>query len=1050
MIRMRLVGLFGLLLIAGGCNCGSEPASGSNDTGAGDVSAILGDVGHADVGHAAVDASLPSDGSLPEGDAAEPTVDGSLPEGDAGQPTADGSLPPAPDASQPLPDASQPPGPDAAYLSDVGASPGPDASSPADTGSICGAQCVLGATQCGAGGGVQTCALNPVSGCNEFGAEIACGTRQSCIVSGGVASCQCKVDPTCTSANPVCTGPTTLVNCAVDTDGCFYQQSINLCPSPQVCLVSSCQCPTVGTTAGSGCSGPTTTACDSATGNILSCDAVGACDVWVQSTDCVAKGLRCGAQSGNATCECALNTGTDLYADSINGSDATAAGVRPTGILDPAVCRFGSLTFALGKVVSGGRVIATGASVAGSVTFTKSASGNTEKFPLTVPANVTLTTTDTKPTPANYFIRFNDGVATNVVILSDGSVIDGFTINNPSAGPLPPGNVNAPFILCKSGSVAVSGMALNAGIPPNQSHDGIDVTGSCVASIGTVDAAGFSTQAMLFSATPSAIANSSVTGGTLTGNALGMLITASTVTVTGTTVDSSTTNGIQVAPSGAAGATLFGNNLTITKSGASGLLIQPNAVATLTGGSLSDNSPAAVLDGATQNGGSLTATNVTFSNNGGSGLTVNLGKTAISGSTFTGNGSSSGVPLPAYVAGLTVNGGVVTVGGGTSVTSNVGSGIYVTPISGSTSGLTLDVTGAKVTLNRRAGIRVASNVGIATVLLHGVSASNNTEQGLDVGQGTVSVDGVSHFDDNGVAAGGQPKAGIRAIGGTLVIDTDPTSGVPIPNTSTTAYTNGTYGLHLAGATALVSNLDASAPAAGQPGNALAGIFVDTAVAHVMTIQYSSAQFNAGPGVLVTGAPLAGNITELSLDHLIVNGNAGYGVRLNPSTASVGVAITNSAIHDNASTGVYIESGNGSTTTESFIGDNIYLNGLSAPAKPTYGGIDFHNASTLTSFLANKVHDNASTQVGVEASAPGPGGGYLLENSSAACDANSNYFYCYAAGSLGLKVTDGTVHARRNYWKNGGAPTLDFTAVPPGTVDGSNPCAGWTQPTCGKP
>src|SRR5207253_956266 len=96
-------------------------------------------------------------------------------------------------------------------------------------------------------------------------------------------------------------------------------------------------------------------------------------------------------------------------------------GVFATGLNSPANCRFKTLTIGVTTAtVSGDKVIATG----GATTFPAAA----ETFPLNVSAGVTLTTSDSVPTPANYTIDFNG--ASTAISLAGSSVFEGFTVSN--------------------------------------------------------------------------------------------------------------------------------------------------------------------------------------------------------------------------------------------------------------------------------------------------------------------------------------------------------------------------------------------------------------------------------------------------------------------------------------------------------------------------------------------------------------------------------------------------------------------------------------------
>lgn len=94
-------------------------------------------------------------------------------------------------------------------------------------------------TRC-SGDGLQTCKSN-----GQWSSPATCGAHRACTGTTGAASCTCAADPVCVSTNPTCAGPTALVNCAADADGCFYQTTSIPCTnggcSGGACCTNACQ-----------------------------------------------------------------------------------------------------------------------------------------------------------------------------------------------------------------------------------------------------------------------------------------------------------------------------------------------------------------------------------------------------------------------------------------------------------------------------------------------------------------------------------------------------------------------------------------------------------------------------------------------------------------------------------------------------------------------------------------------------------------------------------------------------------------------------------------
>ena len=119
--------------------------------------------------------------------------------------------------------------------------------------------CTGASTQC-SGNGVQTCANG------QWGAPVACGTRQTCTGPTGSAKCSCTPDPACGAVGATCADVSTLVTCMMDAQTCLYQSSSSTCAGGMCsgaagaasCCTNAC---TMGVTQ---CAGLSLTTCSAA------------------------------------------------------------------------------------------------------------------------------------------------------------------------------------------------------------------------------------------------------------------------------------------------------------------------------------------------------------------------------------------------------------------------------------------------------------------------------------------------------------------------------------------------------------------------------------------------------------------------------------------------------------------------------------------------------------------------------------------------------------------------------------------------------------------
>jgi len=108
----------------------------------------------------------------------------------------------------------------------------------------CNNQCTQGATEC-VSDDIASCAQEGDGGaCWYWGAAAPCAdANQTCTTTGAVSSCTCVASSACAgaSAATVCGNTTTVVTCAVDSNGCTYASSPSACLSPTpYCHLGGC------------------------------------------------------------------------------------------------------------------------------------------------------------------------------------------------------------------------------------------------------------------------------------------------------------------------------------------------------------------------------------------------------------------------------------------------------------------------------------------------------------------------------------------------------------------------------------------------------------------------------------------------------------------------------------------------------------------------------------------------------------------------------------------------------------------------------------------
>ncbi|MHB8417492.1 MAG: beta strand repeat-containing protein [Myxococcales bacterium] len=920
----------------------------------------------------------------------------------------------------------------------AGSTGGSSGSSGGSSGGSTGATC-QNDPGCSADGGMA-CATDDAGamiGSCEYGADgclhvtgaAACPSNlQTC--PSGDTSCQCPAG-SCTPGSTQCDPSTGNVeSCALDVSpgGCGVFADTTTCTAPQSCQVVSgspaCACPAVSATptVGQGCTSGSANGCDANGTQIDSCNpvAVGAtgftCYLWQQAQGgACGTGLVCATPSGGTLgCYCPAHTaGQPYFVDPVAGSDSSA--VNPTGIQNPAQCRYGTLTNGLAVAQAAGGTQTVEATGTTPVTFTKQAApANSEVFPITVPAGVTLTTSDATPTPADFVIQFNDATATSAVVLGgDGATLRGFEIT-PAAG-ANTGNVFT--VLCTGGAVTVDTIDLEGTGGGVSLPFGLSNSGTCAYTGTSVTANGFSSNGFNLASSGSSTFTGISVGSAAAPNGTGVWIYGSTASFTNGGIQNNSGVGL-----GLQGGTVTATGLTVESNQGIGVQIEQGTVAsalTLTDGTVKGNGLAGNgTDGIhlSAAAGTLTINGTQVTGNGVNGLSMSAGTATLgqdangTGAAFDGNGVNTGVS-----AGINISGGSVTATG-IDASGNKGSGVAVTGgTSIAISGGMLGNNAAGVTYpgNGYDGLYVAAPAATA-IGVHGVLIASNGARGIELTGGnaaTVTVDDGSSATGTTITANGfaGADANVRAAAGTLNM----TGTAAIPVTVSAAVKG--LGLNLVGAAATLTHVSVT-------GNGAAGVRVDDGTDNAITINSSTLSNNTGDGLHVDRAPVTGGggyVLRLAGD--TIASNTAAGVNLAADTGAIGINLSSSTIRGNAGTGVVVNgaNGNGNKIQAVFTGDTVELNNPAAAAG-VGGGFSFSGPpATLASFFSNLVAGNGGDQILITNTGNGFGGTWELNGTNNTCS-SANQIYCAPGSSVGVRFvapnfTFATVDAANNSW-----------------------------------
>ncbi|MBI5482191.1 MAG: right-handed parallel beta-helix repeat-containing protein [Deltaproteobacteria bacterium] len=617
-------------------------------------------------------------------------------------------------------------------------------------------------TACGTDGTVVSCRLDVAGGCGvypESGGQ-ACPGHQSCHGSPPTAACACD-DSDCTGAGQLCSSDASAVLVCQLDGACPYVASSTPCASPKVCQGSfpgaACACPpaTGDTRAGRGCATLGVNACDLDTGNINQCvlDSVSGCQLWrlAAGTTCTAQQLVCGTDSGVPACQCPANTTGVFYADAFNGSPAGGMPF-PSGVLTPSQCRFKLLTPALAAAQTwvmshpSAEVRATGQVSISVMHFAEPA------YPLVVPPDVTLTTTDSPLDPSHYVIDFAQPAATAVVQLGSNAALKGFTIQNlVSAATSADGVVTSPG--CADGTaVTLETIRIAGEATPNRLRHGVVIAGapagSCDATLTDVAVRSVSQAGLLVQSTLTA-ATTRVVDSLFDGNGNGVRALRGTVELDSVSVTNSGAEGILVQPTGG-DAVVSGVAGDVTGSQREGVAVEIGTGATtasllsLTGTVISDNGANsggfARFPGIAILARSARLVGVNVHDNAGGGLRAVGAGTVVAVDLDAGNAAhfdSNGPGALNPPAGVLVGDGASVTATGMTANANDGPGAYV---DGGASSLTLH--GCQIDSNGVVGNAPGLEVLGGTVVVDGASViSNNRGEGLRQYAGTVSLNG---------------------------------------------------------------------------------------------------------------------------------------------------------------------------------------------------------------------------------------------------------------------------------------------------------------------
>ena len=236
------------------------------------------------------------------------------------------------------------------------------------------------------------------------------------------------------------------------------------------------------------------------------------CGSWAvvkQADGCSTTGLVCSGASPACVCD---TPATEIQVDLASSSDPNLA---PTGAAEPQACRFKRL----GDALAYARDVWLPAHSSAPVTVKAAGTPapgtpvrfDTEAFPLVIPNGVTLATSATVSSPADWIVSAPFATVSNLVEIHDGAVVDGFTLSSTAA------TGDGIVVQCGAGATAPATLRNVVVDGGGTLARGVVVTGACEL-VGVQLDVSRARKAGLYVNTASAPAGAAVTGGSLKGN----------------------------------------------------------------------------------------------------------------------------------------------------------------------------------------------------------------------------------------------------------------------------------------------------------------------------------------------------------------------------------------------------------------------------------------------------------------------------------------------------------------------------------------------------
>lgn len=1019
------------------------------------------------------------------------------------------------DAHAPLdaaPDAAVDAAPDAA----------PDAASCANV--TCGPRqtCVAGACTCNTdaacpGGAGTTCTtdaangnapatltcLTDSDGCVFAAPLVDCGVHQSC----GNGACTCNTDAACPSGTGTfCTaGDASFETCSTDPQGCVYDAGSTACTGVTSCTdpgagSAQCTCPPAGSAPGDGCANAGDTTC--AAGDVLTCVAMGTCNVWVDTAACSGAGLACVSGGGGATCQCPAVTGSTFIADP-NATPIVLGGmtVPATGVASPTGCRFASL----GAAIATAQAFTLSASAPATVLVESATTGtfSTETWPLVVPDQVTVTSDDSALTPSRYTLSPGSGDA--AAIVEGGATFGRLAIfaqlpdvNGPAAVTLAGCTAAAPSVTVGPLAIQFASGANGDGIllaDPGASGQACSAFIGSATIRGAYDGIAISTAA---GATPTT-ATATISGATIANSVHDGLVVFQTATA-GVDVNSSTITGsgstnvfLDTATLAAhhGALTVIGSTIDNTVSGADGIAVQNDAsgqtasgaVLSLAGDTVTGhpgagddirlvrgtaNLTAVVAESAGDRGIYAFGSALTMADDSGGGhcfVEGAAGSSAIdldAGTTLTATNvralSNAGVGV---AIANTANGGT---GGATTVTldscdieSNTGGGITIASASARPS--TLVVEHGTVANNRATGIFVGDH---ATVQLYGALAvDGNSGPGLRLVDATANVSGDVL---SGAAPAFQNNTGPGVLESAGFVSLDGRAASPV-----TVASNGSDGIDVVGGTFAGTEV-------AMTGNRFFGVFASPTTG-TFSLSSSSVSNNLGGGIAILDRNASNNAVDVTSSTITNNGGSGFygiiiqgsaippngsstvlsgvqvsgngiGIGIGAATSNpVSVEIDSAQVENNTQVGVLYAS---QATTNALALHGLYVagNGSITIGTGAIGGIAFEGVQPASLVLASStIGANDGNQIGAYIGSVVPGVSYAYDlsggNVVVNCTPASGY---YAVRGEAVSPSQLSIDADNIQWADTTFPGTNVNTAGTVTVSTANATGGATCPT----